>query len=51
MYKYTAGQFQTYGEAATYRDRIKGRYASIVGPFIVAYRDGRRVPIETVLEY
>lgn len=48
MYKYTAGTFQTYDQAAAYRDQLD-QYPSVMGPFVVAYVDGRRVPISSVV--
>lgn len=44
MYKYTAGTFRTYEEAATYKRQIEN-VGSVDGPFIVAYQDGKRVPV------
>lgn len=44
MYKYTAGTFRTYEEAVSYKDRIEN-IGSVDGPFVVAYRDGKRVPV------
>ena len=46
FYKYTSGSFQTYSQAAAYRDRLE-RLPDVEGPFVVAYRDGRRIPIGT----
>jgi len=48
-YKYTAGSFQSYGQAVAFRDRLE-RFPSITGPFVVAYRDGNRVPIGSVMQ-
>ncbi|MEN8229712.1 MAG: hypothetical protein ABFS38_16240 [Bacteroidota bacterium] len=45
-YKYTVGSFQTHEQAVTYRDRIEG-LSFIEGSFVVAYRDGRRVLINS----
>lgn len=45
-YKYTAGSFQSYDQAVAYRNRIE-RLSSVSGSFVVAYRDGRRVPINS----
>ena len=44
LYKYTAGSFQSYNQAVAYRDRVE-RLSELSGTFVVAYRDGRRVPI------
>ncbi len=44
LYKYTAGSFQSYDQAVAYRDRVE-RLSELSGTFVVAYRDGRRVPI------
>ena len=45
LYKYTAGSFQSYREAAQYRDRVE-RIPEVDGSFIVAYRNGRRIPMD-----
>ena len=44
MYKYTVGSFRDYNEAEAYRVRMEG-FETVDGPFVVAYRDGRRVPV------
>ena len=44
LYKYTAGPFSTYSEAITYRDRVESLEA-VEGSFVVAYRDGNRIPV------
>jgi hypothetical protein len=44
MFKYTAGSFRTYEEADAYKRQIEN-VGSADGPFVVAYRDGRRVPV------
>ena len=41
MYKYTVGSFRDYNEADAYRKRMEG-FETVDGPFVVAYRDGRR---------
>ncbi len=46
MYKYTAGSFRTYGEAVAYRDRVEN-LPDVEGAFVVAYRDGNRIPISS----
>ncbi len=43
-YKYTAGSFSSYNQAVQYRDRLEAR-PEIEGAFVVAYRDGKRIPI------
>jgi len=45
-YKYTAGSFQSYDQALTYRNQIE-RLSDIMGSFVVTYRDGRRVPLNS----
>ena len=45
-YKYTAGSFQSYDQAVAYRNRVE-RLSSVSGSFVVAYRDGRRVSINS----
>ena len=44
MYKYTVGTFRDYNEVDAYRKRMEG-FETVDGPFVVAYRDGRRVPV------
>lgn len=44
MYKYTVGTFRNYSDAEAYRKRMEG-FETVDGPFVVAYRDGRRVPV------
>ena len=44
MYKYTVGSFRDYNEVDAYRSRMEG-FETVDGPFVVAYRDGRRVPV------
>ncbi len=44
MYKYTVGSFRSYNEANGYRNSME-RLATVEGAFVVAYRDGRRVPV------
>ena len=46
-YKYTVGPFSTYQQAVSYKNQIDG-LAEIDGSFVVAYRDGRRVPAGSV---
>jgi len=47
LYKYTTGSFQSYDQAFAYRNRVE-RIPSISGSFVVAYRDGKRVPVNSV---
>ncbi len=42
-YKYTVGSFRTYNEAAKYRDNFIARFG-IASAFVVAYKDGKRLP-------
>lgn len=46
FYKYTAGYFEDYDRASAYRDWAE-RLPSADGPFVVAYRNGRRIPVST----
>lgn len=46
-YKYTAGSFSTYSQAVSYKNQVD-RLSEIYGAFVVAYRDGRRVPTSSV---
>jgi hypothetical protein len=48
VYKYTVGPASGYAEAEKMKDRINSR-TPVNDAFIVAYRDGRRVPVEDVL--
>jgi len=47
--RYTVGSFGTYREAEAMKDRI-GRETPVRSAFIVAYRDGNRVPVSEVLK-
>ena len=42
-YKYTVGSFSTYQQAVSYKNQVEG-LPDIDGAFVVAYRNGRRVP-------
>jgi hypothetical protein len=42
-YKYTAGPFQSYDEAVSYRQRVD-RLSEVIGAFVVGYQNGKRVP-------
>ncbi len=44
LYKYTAGTFTSYDQAVSYRDRLE-YIPEIVGAFVVAYKDGKRIPM------
>jgi hypothetical protein len=44
LYKYTAGSFQSYSQAAAYREQVE-RLSAVTGSFVVAYRDGSRISI------
>ena len=46
-YKYTIGSFSTYEQAVSYKNQVDG-LAEIDGSFVVAYRNGRRVPTGSV---
>lgn len=46
LFKYTAGSFQTYGQALSYRKQVE-KLPDIEGAFVVAYRDGKRVPVSS----
>jgi hypothetical protein len=43
-YKYTVGSFTVYTQAVSYRDRLE-TLPEIDGAFVVAYRDGKRIPM------
>ncbi|MFO7670963.1 MAG: SPOR domain-containing protein [Bacteroidales bacterium] len=44
FYKYTAGSFTSYEQAVSYRNRLE-KIPEIAGAFVVAYRDGKRIPM------
>ncbi len=46
FYKYTAGSFTSYDQAVSYRDRLE-TIPEIVGAFVVAYKDGKRISMPT----
>jgi hypothetical protein len=46
LYKYTAGSFSTYAQANAYRNNLE-KLPGISGAFVVAYRDGKRVPVSS----
>jgi hypothetical protein len=47
FYKYTVGSFRSYEEANSYRERIES-LPDVEGSFVVAYRDGTRIPVASV---
>jgi len=47
-YKYTAGTFKNYNQAVSYRDQVEN-LPEVEGAFVVAYRDGKRIPITSVI--
>jgi len=44
LYKYTAGSYTTYHEAASYKARVE-KIRDVSGAFVVAYKDGKRIPV------
>jgi len=48
LYKYTVGNFSSYREARAARDRI-ARSSLVDKPFICAFRNGRRIPVDEAL--
>ncbi len=47
FYKYTVGSFRSYDAALAYRNQVE-EIPEVEGSFVVAYRDGKRVPITSV---
>ncbi|MGW8316429.1 MAG: SPOR domain-containing protein [Bacteroidales bacterium] len=47
FFKYTVGSFRTYDAALAYRNQVEEN-PEVEGSFVVAYRDGKRVPITSV---
>jgi cell division septation protein DedD len=47
FFKYTVGSFRTYDEALSYRNQVEN-LPEVEGSFVVAYRDGKRIPIASV---
>jgi len=45
-YKYTVGSFTVYSQAVSYRDQLETN-PEVEGAFVVAYRDGVRIPMPT----
>ena len=50
LYKYTVGSFPTYDQAMAYRNRVE-RLSLVNGAFVIAYRDGKRIPVTSVRQY
>jgi hypothetical protein len=46
LYKYTAGSFTAYNQASAYRNKLE-KLSKVSGSFVVAYRDGKRVPVSS----
>ena len=46
LYKYSSGSFTVYNQAISYRNKLE-RLSRVTGSFVVAYRDGRRVPVSS----
>lgn len=46
FFKYTAGSFTSYSQASAYRNKLE-RNSAVSGAFVVAYRDGSRVPLSS----
>ena len=44
FYKYTAGSFTSYNEAVSYKERVE-KLRGVSGAFVVAYKDGKRIPV------
>ncbi len=47
LYKYTAGPFQSYNEAVSYKQRVDG-LSEVEGAFVVGYQNGKRVPTSSI---
>jgi hypothetical protein len=47
FYKYTVGSFRSYEQAVSYRDQVEN-LQEVEGSFVVAYRDGTRIPVSSV---
>jgi cell division septation protein DedD len=47
LYKYTAGSYTNYSQAQAYRDKLEA-LSQVSGAFVVAYQNGKRVPVSTV---
>jgi len=47
FYKYTVGSFRSYEDAVSYRNQVEN-LPDVEGSFVVAYRNGNRVPVSSV---
>jgi cell division septation protein DedD len=47
FFKYTVGPFRSYEQALSYRDQVEN-LPDVEGSFVVAYRDGTRIPVSSV---
>jgi hypothetical protein len=47
FYKYTVGSFRSYEQAVSYRDQVE-TLQEVEGSFVVAYRDGTRIPVSSI---
>lgn len=47
LYKYTAGSFDSYAQAVSYLKQVE-QIEEVEGTFVVAYLDGKRVPVSSV---
>jgi hypothetical protein len=44
LYKYTVGNFPSYSQASEYKKRVEG-LPGVKGIFVVAYQEGKRIPV------
>ena len=47
LYKYTSGSFTDYNQASAYRNEVE-RLSQVSGAFVVGYRDGKRVSVNSI---
>jgi hypothetical protein len=47
--KYTTGKFDEYKSARDERERLKGNYNTLPGPFVTAYNNGERITVQEAL--
>ena len=47
--KYTTGRFDEYISARDERERLKGDYNTLPGPFVTAYNNGERITVQEAL--
>ena len=47
--KYTTGRFDEYKSARDERERLKGDYNTLSGPFVTAYNNGERITVQEAL--